>query len=94
MDRRLHLTPDPWREPVLLRQHQRQFYQRGAMVLTDAVAEVAGAEIDLRIEFPKGQSPLATADKTLALPLDRDAICLAAALPPVDTDADECFPAI
>jgi LacI family transcriptional regulator len=68
---------------VLLLQPHRPFYQNIASALRAALAEIASAEIDLRIEFLEDLSPQTTAERALALAEQCQAIALVSAEHPV-----------
>ena len=76
-----------YRFGVLLLQPHRPLYQNAAAALRRAVADIPGAEIDLRIEFLEDLSPQNTADRAIALARDCQAMCIVSAVHPIVTEA-------
>lgn len=72
---------------VILLQPHRPFYQNVARALRQAAAEVAEAEVDLRIEFLEDLSPTNTADRARALAEECQAVCITSAVHPVVQEA-------
>ena len=73
----------------LLLQPHRPFYQNCATAIREAASAVAGADVDVRIEFLEDLAPQNTASRLLALAEDCDSVCITSAVHPLVTQAVE-----